>query len=55
MSARKGWVAASTAVKLARRWGEAGTSKPCPQGGDRRSERIEVHAAEVLGLIAEHW
>lgn len=46
-------VAASTAVKLVRRWREAGTSKPRPQGGDRRSERIESYAAEVLGLIAE--
>lgn len=45
-------VAASTAVKLVRRWREAGTSQPRPQGGDRRSERIEVHAGEVLGLIA---
>jgi transposase len=46
-------VAASTAVKLVRRWREAGTSKPRPQGGDRRSERVEVHAAEILGLIAK--
>lgn len=46
-------VAASTAVKLVRRWREAGTSKPRRQGGDRRSERIEVHAAEILGLITE--
>ena len=46
-------VAASTAVKLVRRWREAGTSQPRPQGGDRRSERIEVYAAEILGLIGE--
>lgn len=46
-------VAASTVVKLVRRWREAGTSKPRPQGGDRRSERIEVYAAEILGLIAK--
>ena len=46
-------VAASTVVKLVRRWREAGTSEPRPQGGDRRSERIEVYAAEILGLIAK--
>jgi transposase len=51
-AARRFGVAASTAVKLIRRWREAGTRKPRPQGGDRRSERIESHAAEVLGLIA---
>jgi transposase len=45
-------VAASTAVKLARRWRDAGTLAPHRQGGDRRSGRIEAHAAEILALIA---
>jgi transposase len=45
-------VAASTAVKLARRWRDAGTLAPRRQGGDRRSGRIEVHAEELLALIA---
>ena len=45
-------VAASTAVKLARRWRDAGTLAPRRQGGDRRSGRIEAHAEEILALIA---
>ena len=45
-------VAASTAVKLVRRWRGSGTRNPRPQGGDKRSDRIEAHAAEILGLIA---
>ena len=46
-------VAASTAVKLVRRWRETGTIAPRPQGGDKRSDRIEAHAGEILGLIAQ--
>jgi transposase len=45
-------VAVSTVVKLMQRWRQTGTSAPRPQGGDRRSERIEVYADEVLDLIA---
>ena len=44
-------VAPSTVVRLVRRWRELATSAPRPQGGDRRSERIEAHATEILGLI----
>ena len=44
-------VAPSTAVKLVRRWRDEATSAPRPQGGDRRSERIEAHASEILALI----
>jgi transposase len=46
-------VAASTAVKWMQRWRETGVSAPRPQGGDRRSARIEAYAAEILALIAE--
>jgi transposase len=46
-------VAASTAVKWMRRWRDTGSSAPRPQGGDKRSERIEAHAVEILGLVAE--
>lgn len=46
-------VAASTAVKLVRRWRDTGSSTPRPQGGDMRSERIETHADEILGLISK--
>ena len=45
-------VAASTAVKLVRRWRDAGTLTPRRQGGDRRSGRIEAHAEEILAMIA---
>ena len=45
-------VAPSSAVKWVRRWRDTGTACPRPQGGDRRSGRIEVHAAEILALIA---
>jgi transposase len=46
-------VAASTAVKLVRRWRDQGTLAPRPQGGDRRSARIEAHAEEIFALIAD--
>ncbi len=46
-------VAASTAVKWVRRWRDTGSSAPRPQGGDKRSDRIETHAAAILGLVAE--
>jgi len=46
-------VAASTAVKLVRRWRDTGTIAPRPQGGDKRSDRIEAYAGEILGLIAQ--
>ena len=46
-------VAASTAVKWVRRWRDTGVVAPRPQGGDKRSGRIESHAAEILGLIAD--
>jgi transposase len=45
-------VAASTAVKWVRRWRDTGVVAPRPQGGDQRSTRIEIHAAEILGLVA---
>jgi transposase len=46
-------IAASTAVKWVRRWRDTGSSAPRPQGGDNRSDRIEAHAKEILGLVAE--
>ena len=46
-------VAASTAVKWVRRWRDTGSVAPGSQGGDRRSERIETHAKEILELVAE--
>jgi transposase len=46
-------IAASTAVKWVRRWRDTGTSTPRPQGGDKRSDRIEARAKEILGLVVE--
>jgi transposase len=46
-------IAASTAVKWVRRWRDTGSNGPRPQGGDKRSDRIEAHAQEILGLVAE--
>jgi transposase len=46
-------IAPSTAIKLVRRWRDTGSSTPHPQGGDMRSERIETHADEILGLITK--
>ena len=45
-------VAASTAVKWVRRWRDTGSKAARPQGGDRRSDRIEAHAEEILELVA---
>jgi transposase len=46
-------VAASTAVKWVQRWRETGISTPRPQGGDKRSARIEARGPEILGLVAK--
>ena len=45
-------VAASTAVKWVRRWRDTGSKAPRPQGGDKRSDRIEAYAEEILALVA---
>ena len=45
-------LAASTVVKWMRRWRETGSCAPRPQGGDKRSGRIEAHAEAILALIA---
>ncbi len=44
-------VAASTAVRWVDRWRKSGSCEPRPQGGDKRSHRIEMHAPEILALI----
>ncbi len=40
-------------MKWVDQWRRTGTVAPRPRGGDRRSERIEAHAEEVLALIAD--
>jgi transposase-like protein len=46
-------VAASTAVRWVDQWRRTGGVQPRPQGGDKRSQRIEAHANEILALIDE--
>ena len=46
-------VAASTVVKWVRRWRDTGTWAPRPQGGDKRSERVEAYGEEILRLVAD--
>ena len=44
-------VAPSTAIELVSDWRSTGGCEAHVQGGDRRSARIENHAAEILGLV----
>ena len=46
-------VAPSTAIKWLDQWRRTGNVEPRPQGGDKRSHRIERHAGEILAMIAE--
>ena len=46
-------IAPSTAIKWVRAWRLTGSYRPRPQGGDRRSQRIEARAETVLALVAE--
>ena len=46
-------VAVSTAIKWVRRWRQTGNLWPRPQGGDKRSDRIEVYRDEILTLVEE--
>jgi transposase len=44
-------VAPSTAIELVSEWRSTGACEARVQGGDRRSGRIESHAAEILALV----
>lgn len=44
-------VAPSTAIELVGEWRSTGACEARVQGGDRRSARIEGHAAEILALV----
>ncbi len=52
-SAERFGVAASTAVRWVEQWRRTGSVQPRPQGGDKRSQRIEAHGDEILALIDE--
>jgi len=46
-------VSASSAIRWRARQQGTGTAAARPQGGDRRSGRIEAHAAAIMGWVAE--
>ena len=50
-AAKRFGIAPSTAIKWVRAWQRTGCYRPRPQGGDRRSHRIEAQAAAVLALV----
>ena len=52
-AAKRFGIAASTAIKWFEQWRRSGAVGPRPQGGDRRSHRLEGHAEEILELIDE--
>ena len=52
-AAKRFGIAPSTAIKWVRAWRLTGSYRPRPQGGDRRSHRIEARAETVLALVEE--
>ena len=52
-AAQRFGVAASTAIKWVDQWRRTGDVAPRPRGGDQRSQRMELHADEILALIEE--
>ena len=53
-AARRFGIAPSTAIKWVQRLAvRTGSYRPRPQGGDRRSQRIEARAETVLALVEE--
>jgi transposase len=46
-------IAASAAVKWHQLWLRTGSVEPRPQGGDKRSKRIEALAEAILALVAD--
>lgn len=45
-------VSVSSAIRWLRDWREMGRTASQPQGGDRRSDRIEAHAGFLLAKVA---
>ena len=52
-AAKRFGIAPSTAIKWVCAWQRTGSYRPRPQGGDRRSHRIEARAETVLALVEE--
>ena len=46
-------VSASSAIRWVQRWEAEGHVSARPQGGDRRSQRIEAEAEFILGQVAQ--
>ena len=46
-------VSVSSAIRWVRSWHERGDVRAKPQGGDRRSDRIEAHADFLLDQVAQ--
>jgi transposase len=46
-------VSPSTAIRWVDQWRRKGHVEPDRQGGDNRSQRMEAHADEIIGLIEE--
>jgi transposase len=45
-------VVASTVTKLVKHLKRTGSLAPAKQGGDRRSDRVEAHASEIVALVS---
>ena len=52
-AAKRYEIGESTAIRWMARWRRTGSAAARPQGGDRRSHRIEAHAALILGAVEE--
>ena len=52
-AARRYEIGESTAIRWVARWRSTGIAAARPQGGDRRSHRIEAYAALILGAVEE--
>ena len=50
-AARRFGVAAATAVRWVRAWRTSGTTRAKPQGGDKRSHRIEAYRDTILAAV----
>jgi len=50
-AAKRFGVGAATAIRWVRAWRATGTTRAIPQGGDKRSHRIEAYREVILGAI----
>ena len=50
-AAKRFGVGAATAIRWVRAWRATGTTRARPQGGDKRSHRIEAYRAVILAAI----